>query len=411
VTLDALLSRRQAARAAGPAIRGYVYQFDRTILEILNFNGDGCVRIEGVEDVDILDAAGSSAIQVKYLEATKYTSPKTLRDPLLDTLRSFSEGHEWKYILHVYFGVGAPPLELSVAEVKDSLTKRIRATGESVCLYDGISDATIGRFVTRLEIRPGDSFEEQRQQVMLRIAGVLKCTEEDARDIHYGIALRLVQERAMASSEINRVLSRQSLVDGMNVRDLLYGRWHRETIGSEAYGRAVARRLKTAGFGKVDRSRAILLEVAPEDASRVAELAVELARDFGGKRRLTTAKPWTVILRTSDDVVHRIKTELIEGGIAFNDGCESICFSPRIFVAPPLLNTRGQSAVIAKSSYVLRVVSESNFEQLVDRESCVVSLIVATQCKPWHNRVSRDSPVVVQGLSIVELTQVLESVI
>ncbi|TFC19921.1 hypothetical protein [Cryobacterium sp. MDB2-10] len=411
MTLDAILSPRQAARAAGPAIRGYVYQFDRTILEILNFSGDGCLRIEGVEDVDILDAAGASAIQIKYLAAAKYASPKTLRDPLLDMLRSFSEGFEWNYILHVYFGAGVPPVELSVDEIKDSLTKRIRATGESIRLYDGISDATIGRFVTRLEIRIGDSFEEQRQHVIQRIAGALGCTEEDARDLHYAIALRLIQERAMASSEINRMLSKQSLIDGMNVRDLLYGRWHRETIGSEAYGRAVARRLKTAGFGRVDRYRALLLEAAPEDVSRVADLAGELARDFGGKRRLTTAKPWTLVLRASDDVVHRVKTALIERGIAFNDGYESICFSPRIFEAPPLLNTKGQSAVIAKSSYVIRVLSESNFEQLVDREACVVSMIVATQWKSWHNRVSRESPVIVQGLSIVELTKVLESVI
>lgn len=60
-------------RAAIDTIRGYFYQFDMTILQILSqTDGNTEVLVEGIEDVDIITPTETTAIQCKYYESTEY---------------------------------------------------------------------------------------------------------------------------------------------------------------------------------------------------------------------------------------------------------------------------------------------------------------------------------------------------
>lgn len=48
-------------------IKGYYYQFDYYILQFLRLtNDDDAVRIEGIEDVDIITEDITNAVQCKY---------------------------------------------------------------------------------------------------------------------------------------------------------------------------------------------------------------------------------------------------------------------------------------------------------------------------------------------------------
>jgi len=60
-------------RSANATIKGYFYQFDHTILQILQAaSGNSSVVIEGIEDVDIEDGDDSVLVQCKYYEGTEY---------------------------------------------------------------------------------------------------------------------------------------------------------------------------------------------------------------------------------------------------------------------------------------------------------------------------------------------------
>lgn len=405
------LSPRQVSRSAGATIKGYVYQFDRTILEILDLGPGGSVRVEGVEDVDLLGSIDSSAIQIKYMAATKYTSPKTLRDPILEMLRSFAEGREWIYVLHVHFGEGTPPVALTLAELKECLTKRTRTTRATELLYAEFDQEVLEQFVSRLEIRVGDAFDVQQGHVFSAIASHVGCSTEDAKEIHYSIALQFVQSRAMAADEADRVVTRESLSAVLNLRDMLYERWHRETVGLDKYKKAAIRRLKGLGFGRSDRHRAVVVEVDNSSVSQVIDLAVELSEDFIGKRRLTTAKPWSIILRGDEDNVRQVKSGLIQAKIEFNDGYEDILFSPWSFMLPPLMNTKKSSPIIDKASYSLRLVREPNFKLLADSGEKLAHLVVGGASQSWHGAASKDPPVQLRGLEINEIRNILTGVV
>lgn len=60
-------------RAANATIKGYFYQFDFAILQLLQaIDEHAAITIEGVEDVDIEDVSSERYIQCKYYAATEY---------------------------------------------------------------------------------------------------------------------------------------------------------------------------------------------------------------------------------------------------------------------------------------------------------------------------------------------------
>ena len=65
------------SRSAEATIAGYLYQFDKSIIEILNLNDDESLTVEGIEDIDIeSETELSKSIQVKYYEESEYSNSK-----------------------------------------------------------------------------------------------------------------------------------------------------------------------------------------------------------------------------------------------------------------------------------------------------------------------------------------------
>ncbi|EGO9491004.1 hypothetical protein DQ166_13990, partial [Enterococcus faecalis] len=80
-----------STRDAVATIKGYQYQFNQSILEILNLDSlSDTITVEGIEDIDITRNTGEVlAIQSKYYEGTNYT-PSVIGKPLRLMLQYFS---------------------------------------------------------------------------------------------------------------------------------------------------------------------------------------------------------------------------------------------------------------------------------------------------------------------------------
>lgn len=60
-------------RQADSTIKGYLYQFNKSILTILEAENDASIVLEGViEDIDIHSPSSTTTIQCKYHEDKKY---------------------------------------------------------------------------------------------------------------------------------------------------------------------------------------------------------------------------------------------------------------------------------------------------------------------------------------------------
>jgi DNA-binding transcriptional MerR regulator len=83
------------SRSADYTIQGFIYQFNKTILAILNAKPDEQIAIEGVvEDIDVVSPTGITAIQCKYHESQDHFQLSTLYKPILQMLSHFVRNHE-----------------------------------------------------------------------------------------------------------------------------------------------------------------------------------------------------------------------------------------------------------------------------------------------------------------------------
>lgn len=102
-------------RQADSTIKGYLYQFNKSILEILNSDEDASITLEGViEDIDISSTHTTSTIQCKYHEEGKFTL-SSVAAPILEMVCHFNEckalGKDIKYVLYAYYSVNTDNLD------------------------------------------------------------------------------------------------------------------------------------------------------------------------------------------------------------------------------------------------------------------------------------------------------------
>ena len=93
------------SRVADSTIKGFIYQFNKTILEILD-SPTATIHVEGiVEDVDIYEANNSiRAIQCKYHESATTFNLSLIYKPIILMIKTFLEppNDELSFVLFIY---------------------------------------------------------------------------------------------------------------------------------------------------------------------------------------------------------------------------------------------------------------------------------------------------------------------
>ena len=118
-------------RQADSTIKGYIYQFNKSLEEILCAGDDDSITLEGcIEDIDIQNLAGITAIQCKYHEDQSYQMSR-VAVPILEMLSHFSTctalGKCPKYILYAFFkdNTASPTLSDFKSYISTTTSKEI----------------------------------------------------------------------------------------------------------------------------------------------------------------------------------------------------------------------------------------------------------------------------------------------
>ena len=97
------------------AIKGFAFQFDRTILEIFNATDDKeMVSLENIQDIN----TDSFVMQVKYRESQDFSESK-IREPVLQLIEEHSKATNRKIVLYCHFRDKRPGVEWNSPENVD----------------------------------------------------------------------------------------------------------------------------------------------------------------------------------------------------------------------------------------------------------------------------------------------------
>ena len=258
-------------RSAVDTIRGYFYQFDYTILRVLQLSEpDDSIAVECIEDVDICTATELTAVQCKYYSGTEYNH-SVIKPAIRYMLSHFKairdEGKPVvRYSLCGHYNAGQHKLTspIDVAFLKQHfLTYRESKVERRHHVELGLSDADLEEFLSVLDVDiNAASFEHQFTQVIQELQTTYGCTPFTAEYFHYNNSLALIRELSIRPMQADRTITKRAFIERSDTSRVLFNEWFVRKKGERAHFAALRKEYFTS-LNLSPFERFFLVEVDP----------------------------------------------------------------------------------------------------------------------------------------------------
>lgn len=345
-----------ADRTAIDTIRGYFYQFDYSIISLLNLSKDtDSILVEGVEDVDITTATETTAIQCKYYELTEYNH-SVIKKPIMLMLNHFKDiklgkKTEIKYKLRGFYQSGQSKLSLplSIQNLKDDFltythTEKINGVRTKVKHFHhddlNLNDVELNEFIGLLEIDINAlEFEKQFQEIINLFKTNFNCSDFSAEFYFYNSALRVIRDISKDSNQLNRNITKAEFLRRVNNSKILFNEWYVLIKGEKAHYAS----LRKEYFGNLNilfKERFFLFEVNSKSYSRsdIKTLLNLIIKNYTKIiNQPTPFSPYIYIQGIDALELIELKKDLIEDEIIISDGFdfEGAEFNPKSVIKKP----------------------------------------------------------------------------
>ncbi len=322
------------SREAISTIKGYYFQFDHFILQLLQLKADDeSVQIEGIEDVDIIAPDEVKAIQCKYYDKVKCIPSvlgKAIRPMLLHFVEHVNDVVRYRYSLFAHYSSGceAIQLPLTVDYVKQHfLTYTERGKIHKLHVEKNLSDSDLKSFLERINLQlNADTYEEQIEKIVNQLQKFIPCDEYEARYFYYTNALSFVKRVAVEKNSSLRKVSKKKFLEEIRMKQRLFDKWYIEHVGFKKFYRDTRRKF----FAKLNvayANRIFLIECDDivEDME-LAELLMRISENWSklSKRNIESESfcPYVHLYGLSEIRLAKVKELLLQNDIHVWDGYE-----------------------------------------------------------------------------------------
>ena len=364
-------------RSANATIKGYFYQFDHTIVQLLQASTlSTSITVEGVEDVDVQNADDTTLIQCKYYEGTDY-SHSVIKGAIIQMLRHFHQGSHAtspaiKYRIYGHFKSGQDklPSTLDLLFLKAHfLTFTEKKITHEVHVELSISDASLLKFLDTLTIDVrGQSYDSQQTHVRKLLASQMdNASDIDVDAFYYPLAIHTMQTLAIKKSEADRRLTKSQFIKQISRRDVVFSAWLEQKFGREYYTRSVNRKYFRIGGTKIPKvARIFAFSLGGhQNVAQCAQLLTKLGERYSHTEHTRTPAedrfcPYVLISDATADEIISIKTTLTNSGVKIFEGYP-FCgaqFSPSLLAVPPSKENLYRIKFIPSAQYLSSLIYE-----------------------------------------------------
>lgn len=313
-------------RDAIDTIKGYYYQFDYTILKIIESNDNSTITIEGIEDVDISSTDEESAIQCKYYAGTEYNH-SVIGKPIRLMLEHFARHRDskLKYMIYGFYSKGQDkmPKEVTIDFAKKHFfTTKTKGEKKELHKILKLTDDDLGLFIEKLSIDINAlSFEKQNEKILLCLSDYFSCSKIEAEH-YYNNSLRIIRRLSIQPLKENRTITKSQFLKHINNKSDLFNLWYLGVRGVEDY----CKNIKKLYFTRTNLSpfsRVFLVEcnqVATE--TEIKSLVIRISERMSklSKRATTPFCPYVYLHGISEERLKNIKHSLRNDNFKFLDG-------------------------------------------------------------------------------------------
>lgn len=298
------------------ALRGYKFQFDRTILEIFT-NPTKTIEIEQLQDYSFDDYL----IQVKY-HNTDYTpaqQKQKIKKPLVQLFDQYLKNKTNKFILFIYLkGISPTKKTLNVTEL-DSILGRIKR----------FTATERADFITRFTLIYADDFEKQYKEVIKNIKAEYSKTDEEAEIYYSVISSHLLEtvtnnppsasfKRETSKREIDKIIS--------NGKKLIFKSAYIEIVAKEKQLKNLNKLFFKTSLNTEPHERIFIIEVTPTVEIKLLKELVLLLKTKWSKNKTKTIPDTDRFVSLiyfkgiQEMELVKLKTDLQKDGYVINDG-------------------------------------------------------------------------------------------
>ncbi|GAB4061476.1 DUF4297 family anti-phage-associated protein [Uliginosibacterium sediminicola] len=218
-------------RSATATIKGYFYQFDQTIVRLLEGSEHASVTVEGIEDIDIDDGNDSAFVQCKYYEGTEYNH-SVIKEAVIHMLRHFHAAgcpasQVIKYRLYGHYRSGQTKLTLPLTDnflKVNFLTYTKDKEEHKVHEELGLSGPQLAAFRSLLDIDVNALSYDAQQTKLLKLLelAIPGCSDVDAKVFYYPSAINVIQRLAIQADEARRKITKKNFLREVNSKDVIF---------------------------------------------------------------------------------------------------------------------------------------------------------------------------------------------
>ncbi len=364
--------------AADYTIKGFLYQFNKTAMEILAAQDDDTITVEGIiEDVEIKHSASMSLIQCKYHESSASFTVSALYKPLLKMIKNFSYNNidSIRYVLFAHFSSVESPYPtvgkeafLSALKSKDEkLQKYITALPSNIDL-DG--------FENRFTMEFGPSYEEIVKQVcnQLEENGI---PSGEIETIAYPNTIHKIATLSIKHNPAERqITKKQFLSDLKKIRSTAISRW---TLALKTRKQLLEARRKQLKVNLDKNARLRYFVVDPANIEDYSEEIVLFISEYIDKYHHKPAHIETPILclHTEQNLLQDIQRRLYAKGIVAEDGYIGGEFQESRFFRNPLSCKATKGKV--QQEFALRILNWNVHSEMLNKKKCDDIFIIGDQ--------------------------------
>lgn len=358
------------SRAADYTIKGFLYQFNKTLLEILNSLDDSIITAEGiVEDVEIVTPVTMTAIQCKYHEASKTFTSSGIFEPLLQMMRHFhaNPSANIRYILFAHYPSvkGMPHPTVGRTELQAALDSKNKDFREYIATLRDKVD--LDGFLSRFAMEFGPTYDD----LVTQVSAALKANglpEDDIDTLAYPNAINMIAGLSVKHDPTERITTKRKFIEDLKgIRKTAISRW---TMALRMRKQLLAARRKQlkAHLDKNSRLRYFVVDSKSLNDYR-AEIVLFVS-DYLDKYHYKLAHISTPVLclATSKDDFQDIQYRLYQKGIVSTDGCIGGHFDQSFFFRDPL-SRKGPGGAVNRE-FSLRLLRWEDHGTVLNNRKC-----------------------------------------
>jgi hypothetical protein len=368
-------------READYTIKGFIYQFNLTLLKILEANDDAEITIEGIiEDIDLKNGEQIEAIQCKYHEAQESYALSLFYKPILQMMvhNCINKNPNISYKLYAHIPNQKDEVKLTTADLDKVKSTKDSKLGKYVSQIDPTFNAT--EFLKHFSIEFGASFDELIKAAKDKLsANNFDTSEIDA--LIYPNAINEIANISIKHESTERITTKSNFVNLLKeIRKTAITKW---TLSLRDYKKIIDARKKQLKPNLDKNSRLRYFLMSDSSLEDFDQSIVTFISDYIDKFHSKPAHIQTPVFALDCEQVKfdDIRFRLFKKGIKFRDGFVTpVVFDKNYFFEPPITKVISKNEI--QREFVIRILRYDQLNPILNLKPCDDLFIITSKKYP-----------------------------